>query len=122
MKQNEGVFLVAIDKTNRVNALFEFYESLLTKKQAEYMAMYYGDDFSLGEIADNFDVSRQAVYDNIKRTEKILEDYEEKLNLYHNFIKRNEKLDQIKQYTDSNYEEDQKLTDLINQLEELDEE
>ncbi|KRK46518.1 transcriptional regulator [Dellaglioa algida DSM 15638] len=122
MKQNEGVFLVAIDKTNRVNALFEFYESLLTKKQAEYMAMYYGDDFSLGEIADNFDVSRQAVYDNIKRTEKILEDYEDKLNLYHNFIKRNEKLDQIKQYTDSNYEEDQKLTDLINQLEELDEE
>ncbi|CAM2822320.1 putative DNA-binding protein [Dellaglioa algida] len=113
---------MAIDKTNRVNALFEFYESLLTKKQAEYMAMYYGDDFSLGEIADNFDVSRQAVYDNIKRTEKILEDYEDKLNLYHNFIKRNEKLDQIKQYTDSNYEEDQKLTDLINQLEELDEE
>ncbi|WP_409022601.1 putative DNA-binding protein [Dellaglioa sp. P0083] len=113
---------MAIDKTNRVNALFEFYESLLTKKQAEYMAMYYGDDFSLGEIADNFDVSRQAVYDNIKRTEKILEDYEDKLNLYHNFIQRNEKLDQIKQYTDSTYKEDQKLTDLINQLEELDEE
>lgn len=113
---------MAIDKTNRINALFEFYESLLTKKQAEYMAMYYGDDFSLGEIADNFDVSRQAVYDNIKRTEKILEDYEDKLNLYHNFIQRNEKLDQIKQYTDSTYKEDQKLTDLINQLEELDEE
>ncbi|MHC9532583.1 putative DNA-binding protein [Dellaglioa sp. BT-FLS60] len=113
---------MAIDKTNRVNALFEFYESLLTKKQAEYMAMYYGDDFSLGEIADNFDVSRQAVYDNIKRTEKILEDYEAKLNLYHNFIKRNEKLDQIKHYTDSAYKEDKKLTDLINQLEELDEE
>ena len=63
-----------IAKTNRINALFEFYEPLLTKKQMEYLAQYYRDDFSLGEIAENHNVSRQAVYDNIKRTEKILEE------------------------------------------------
>ena len=76
-----------IAKTNRINALFEFYEPLLTKKQMEYLAQYYRDDFSLGEIAENYNVSRQAVYDNIKRTEKILEEYESKLQLYADFLK-----------------------------------
>ena len=61
-----------IAKTNRINALFEFYEPLLTKKQTDYVALYYRDDYSLGEIAENYAVSRQAVYDNIRRTEKIL--------------------------------------------------
>ena len=45
------------------------------------MSLYYLDDLSLGEIAEEFDVSRQAVYDNIKRTEAMLEEYEEKLVL-----------------------------------------
>ncbi len=67
-----------IEKTNRMNALFEFYSTLLTEKQMNYMELYYADDFSLGEIAEEYHVSRQAVYDNIKRTEKILEDYEKK--------------------------------------------
>ena len=66
---------MAIEKTNRINALFEFYEPLLTEKQMTYIELYYRDDYSLGEIAENYQVSRQAVYDNIKRTEKILEDY-----------------------------------------------
>ena len=48
-----------IAKTNRINALFEFYEPLLTQKQMEYLAQYYRDDFSLGEIAENYNVSRQ---------------------------------------------------------------
>ena len=68
-----------IEKTNRMNALFEFYAALLTDKQMNYIELYYADDYSLAEIAEEFGVSRQAVYDNIKRTEKILEDYEKKL-------------------------------------------
>ena len=68
-----------IEKNYRINSLFEFYQPLLTKKQNDYLELYYGDDYSLGEIAENFHVSRQAVYDNIKRTESILEDYEAKL-------------------------------------------
>ena len=63
-----------MEKTNRMNALFEFYSTLLTEKQMNYMELYYADDFSLGEIAEEYEVSRQAVYDNIKRTEKILEE------------------------------------------------
>lgn len=75
-----------IEKTNRMNALFEFYSTLLTEKQMNYMELYYADDFSLGEIAEEYQVSRQAVYDNIKRTERILEDYEKTtyvFGLYH---------------------------------------
>jgi len=60
-----------IEKTNRMNALFEFYSTLLTEKQMNYMELYYADDFSLGEIAEEYQVSRQAVYDNIKRTERL---------------------------------------------------
>lgn len=108
---------MSLAKTNRINALFDFFEPLLTQKQMEYIAMYYRDDFSLGEIAENYDVSRQAVYDNIKRTEKILEEYEEKLHLYHDFQRRSQKIEQIKQHVAQHYPNDQVLTDLVNCLE-----
>ncbi len=77
-----------LEKTTRMNYLFDFYQSLLTQKQRSYMSLYYLDDLSLGEIAEEFDVSRQAVYDNIKRTEAMLEEYEEKLMLLHKFQAR----------------------------------
>lgn len=50
-----------LEKTNQMNALFDFYGALLTDKQQEYMQLYYGDDFSLGEIADEFNVDRKSV-------------------------------------------------------------
>ena len=84
-----------IEKTNRMNALFEFYAALLTDKQMNYIELYYADDYSLAEIAEEFGVSRQAVYDNIKRTEKILEDYEMKLHMYSDYIVRSQIFDQI---------------------------
>ncbi|MGV3240670.1 putative DNA-binding protein, partial [Streptococcus hyovaginalis] len=68
-----------LEKTTRMNYLFDFYQSLLTPKQRSYMSLYYLDDYSLGEIAAEYNVSRQAVYDNIKRTEAMLEEYENKL-------------------------------------------
>lgn len=40
-----------IEKNYRINSLFEFYQPLLTKKQNDYLELYYGDDYSLGEIA-----------------------------------------------------------------------
>ena len=84
-----------IEKTNRMNALFEFYAALLTDKQMNYIELYYADDYSLAEIAEEFGVSRQAVYDNIKRTEKILEDYEMKLHMFSDYIVRSQIFDQI---------------------------
>lgn len=77
-----------LEKTTRINFLLDFYQALLTPKQRSYMELYYLEDYSLGEISDTFEVSRQAVYDNIKRTEKMLESYEERLKLYEKFLKR----------------------------------
>ncbi len=74
-------FQYGTGKNNYINSLFEFYEPLLTKKQANYIELYYADDYSLGEIAGEYSVSRQAVYDNIRRSEKILQQYEDKLEL-----------------------------------------
>ena len=111
-----------IEENYRINSLFEFYQPLLTKKQNDYLELYYGDDYSLGEIAENFNVSRQAVYDNIKRTENILEDYETKLHLYAEFQARNKQADEIQQYVRNNYPDDAKLNDLVSHLESLEEE
>ncbi|MCI1923050.1 MAG: putative DNA-binding protein [Lentilactobacillus buchneri] len=111
-----------LEKTNYINSLFEFYEPLLTKKQANYIQLYYADDFSLGEIAEEYEISRQAVYDNIRRSEKILQQYEDKLNLYHSFIERNDKLDQIQAYVAKHYPHDAELNKMISSLETTEEE
>ena len=87
-----------IEKTNRINSLFECYSTLLTQKQMNYMELYYADDFSLGEIAEEFGVSRQAVYDNIKRTEYILEDYERKLHIYSDYVVRSKLIEDLTKY------------------------
>ncbi|WP_417891358.1 putative DNA-binding protein [Bacillus alkalicola] len=79
-----------------MNYLYDFYQALLTEKQNQYMTMYYLDDLSLGEIAEQFDVSRQAVYDNIKRTEALLEEYETKLMLLRRYEERQALIQRLK--------------------------
>ena len=59
------------------------YGNLLTEHQKIIMELYYLQDLSLGEISDEHGISRQAVHDVIKRTEKILHGYEEKLRFLH---------------------------------------
>ena len=61
--------------------LFDFYGQLLTERQQEMMTFYYHQDLSLGEIAERIGISRQAIYDNLRRSEKLLEDYDQKLQL-----------------------------------------
>lgn len=78
MKANEPD---ALSKTTRINLLFDFYEPLLTEKQRTFLKYYFHDDFSLGEIAAESGISRQAVYEHVKRAEQVLEGYESKLNL-----------------------------------------
>ena len=63
-------------------ALFETYKELLTEKQKEYFILSYFEDLTLSEIAENLNVSRNAVFDQIKKTVAILEDYESKLKVY----------------------------------------
>lgn len=110
-----------IEKTNRMNALFEFYATLLTEKQMNYIELYYADDYSLGEIAEEYDVSRQAVYDNIKRTEKILEGYEKKLHMFSDYYMRSQLLDQLDAYTKETYPKDETILELVRKIQEIDE-
>lgn len=70
-----------VDETVRLNLLFDFYGRLLTERQRRIFVMYYEDDLSLGEIAEQIDVSRQAVYDILKRSAKALEKFEKQLRL-----------------------------------------
>ncbi|UQS85341.1 putative DNA-binding protein [Apilactobacillus apisilvae] len=110
-----------IEKNYRINSLFEFYRPLLTDKQTNYVQLYYADDYSLGEISEEFNVSRQAVYDNIKRTEVILENYEKQLYLYKDFMTRNDESDAIKKYISIHYPNDKKLKKLVDDLEHTEE-
>ncbi len=80
------------DREEYIN-LYELYSSLLTDKQKSYFEDYYYLDFSLQEIAENNNVSRNACYDAINKTCKILVDYESKLKL-------NEKTNKLKSALD----------------------
>ncbi|OLN22883.1 hypothetical protein BTO30_07770 [Domibacillus antri] len=102
-----------LEKTMRMNYLYDFYQMLLTDKQRSYMSLYYLDDYSLGEIADEYEVSRQAVYDNIKRTEAMLEEYEAKLMLLNKFQRRQQLIEQLKERADAH------ILPLVQALEEL---
>ena len=108
-----------LEKTTQMNLLVEFYGSLLTDKQLEYMELYYGDDYSLGEIAEEFDVSRQAVYDNIRRSAKLLENYEEKLHLVADFYKRQEHYDELEKEIQKHYPAATQLASIVSKLQEM---
>ncbi|MDR3190952.1 MAG: putative DNA-binding protein [Lactobacillaceae bacterium] len=109
-------------KNNRLNALFDFYQPLLTDKQNEYLELYYADDYSLGEIAEEFEVSRQAVYDNLKRSTQLLEDYEAKLHLFGDYLNRQAAAAALANYIKENYPTDGQLATLSAHLVTLEEE
>ncbi|MEI3606668.1 putative DNA-binding protein [Pseudogracilibacillus sp. SE30717A] len=108
-----------LEKTTRINMLYDFYHLLLTDKQKTYMELYYREDYSLGEIASDSNVSRQAVYDNIKRTEQLLNSYEETLKLYEKFLRRQELLSQLKEKV-VKMERSEELIILIDQIQKID--
>ena len=109
-----------LEKTTRMNFLFDFYQALLTDKQRSYMELYYLDDHSLGEIAESYEISRQAVYDNIRRTEAMLEEYEEKLNLFSKFQERQALLETLEEAIREDNSSKEEMLALIEQLKESD--
>ncbi len=66
--------------------LYDFYGELLTEHQRSVYEMSINDDLSLSEIADSLSISRQAVHDMLKRCDRQLEEYEEKLHLVEKFM------------------------------------
>lgn len=72
---------VGMKKDYRLAILFDCYGELLTPRQKDIFDQYINEDYSLSEIAENNDVSRQAVHDAINRAESILLDAEEKIGM-----------------------------------------
>jgi predicted DNA-binding protein YlxM (UPF0122 family) len=68
--------IVSVEKRFRMSLLLDTYGELLTDKQRNFMRRYYEEDQSFGEIAREFKVSRQAIFDSVKHGENSLEDYE----------------------------------------------
>ncbi len=84
-----------MSKDLSISLLMDFYGQLLTEKQLEALEFYYNDDLSLAEIADEMNISRQGVRDFIKRGEKQLSEFEQKLGLAGRFEKIKDKIEKI---------------------------
>ena len=70
-----------IERVEYVSMLYDFYGSLLNESQNEVVALYHEDNLSLSEIAEELGQTRQAVHYNLRKAEKALKSYEEKLGL-----------------------------------------
>ncbi len=70
------------------NALLDFYEELLTDKQKDVLNLYFKEDLSLSEIAEDLAISKSAVSDLLNRSIHQLQNYEAKLSLVENYRKR----------------------------------
>lgn len=81
-----------LEKVAWINLLNDFYGQLLTQRQQDFMELYYGQNLSLGEIAAEFKVTRQAVHDTLKRAGQLLSEYEAKLGLVEKFNNERNKL------------------------------
>ncbi len=84
----------------KTTLLFDFYGELLTDKQKNIYELFYQNDMSLSEIADELGISRQAVRDQLKRTEKILSEYENKLKLVERFMANKNSAGKIRKLID----------------------
>ena len=96
-----------IEKTERINQLFDIYENLFTEHQIQIFQSYYQDDLSLKEIAEDFSISRNAVHDLLKRVEVMLEDYESKLHLL-------DKINEIEKIVENQEELKEKIMKVLN--------
>ena len=100
--------------------LYDFYGELLTDNQKEIYEQFILEDLSLGEIAKERGISRQGVHDTIRRCEKTLEGYEEKLSLIQKFLAIKEKVHQIDRLLDT-WQEKEKET-LIHEIRQISDE
>jgi len=82
----------------RISMLLDIYGELLTEKQREALEMHFDLDYSLSEIAENIDASRQAALDQIRRGAEKLEHFEAVLGLYKKTVQMESDLSQIESW------------------------
>ena len=107
------------NQTFRMTMLFDFYGELLTERQKEFYELYYDEDLSLSEIAENYGISRQGVRDVIVRAEAYMTEIEDKTGLVKRFMQRTPHLERIEAAADelrSRYE-DSRIAELVTVIE-----
>ena len=77
--------------------LYLIYQDLLTEKQKHYLELYLLEDYSLGEIASSENISRNAVFDQIKKTINILNNFEDKLGVHRKNLEREEIISKLEE-------------------------
>lgn len=109
--------VIEMEKKVMQTYLYDFYGELLTEHQRTIYEDFVLNDLSLSEIAEEQGISRQGVHDLIKRCDKLLAGYEEKLHLLERFQKIKTKVEQIHRLTmENNQESDEVLRGNIRQL------
>ena len=111
------------NQTFRMTMLFDFYGELLTERQKEFYELYYDEDLSLSEIAENYGISRQGVRDVIVRAEAYMTEIEDKTGLVKRFMQRTPHLerieaaaDELRRLNDRRYE-DSRIAELVTVIE-----
>ena len=104
-----------MEKILEQTLLYDFYGELLTEHQRQVYEDVVLNDFSLSEVAENRGISRQGVHDMIRRCNKSLEEYENKLHLVEKFLTIKENVNRIRQLTGN--PEDQPVSELMEQIE-----
>jgi uncharacterized protein len=105
-----------LDEIITISMLYDFYGNLLPDKQKEFLKLYHEENYSLAEIAHEFGLSRQGVYDSVKKAERALYAYEEKLGLMLRFKKTELALEKIDSALDALLEKYSKDSTLTAQL------
>ncbi|MDD6645800.1 MAG: sigma factor-like helix-turn-helix DNA-binding protein [Oscillospiraceae bacterium] len=85
-----------MEKNMELSLLLDFYGELLSEKVRRASELYYNDDLSLSEVAEDMGITRQGVRDLIKRAEGNLYGYEQKLGLYKRFLEMQKGLGALK--------------------------
>ena len=110
-----------MEKIVQQGILYDFYGELLTEHQKQVYESVVYENLSLGEIASDMGVSRQAVHDLIKRCDKILEGYEAKLGLIKRFGEVRSRIEQVEEILNNPLKEEdrKKLQALTEEIREL---
>ncbi|WP_312698827.1 YlxM family DNA-binding protein [Sedimentibacter sp.] len=96
------------------SVLYDYYKELLKDNQANIIDLYYNQDYSLSEIAEDMNISRQGVHDALKRAEKSLTDFEDKIKLFYKYEKYQEAAENIIKLTAEI--DDEKYKETVNQI------
>ncbi|MFA9423849.1 MAG: YlxM family DNA-binding protein [Sedimentibacter sp.] len=103
-----------LEKNFKYSILFDYYGDLLKDNQSNIIDMYYNQDYSLSEIAEEMNISRQGVHDALKRAEKSLQEYEDKIKLHYKYERYSKAAENILMLSSSIKEE--KYKDIIENI------